>query len=143
MSTDHVAQNPDVLCSLLNDLPPSLHSFWCSLGSNDLPQRELSPPEDAAWSLPRPGQPVWGQIRSASHQPCDSGAPSPAAAPGLGWPRPQPPAQTPRDVSSMPAAAAASFLLLSVSLNDDPNCLLKRHIKDSCHHDATGLLTVC
>ena len=33
MFTDHVAQNPDVLCSLLNDLPPSLHSSWCPLGS--------------------------------------------------------------------------------------------------------------
>ena len=38
MSTDHVAQNPDVLCSLLNDLPPSLHSFWCSLGSMTCPR---------------------------------------------------------------------------------------------------------
>ncbi|EAW89131.1 hCG1653330, isoform CRA_a, partial [Homo sapiens] len=52
--------------------------------------------------------------------------------------------QTPQDASSMPAAEAVSSLLLSTtqSLNDNPGCLLKRHVKDSCPNDAISLPVV-
>lgn len=68
-------------------LPPSLPpQLLVPTGQQDLLQRGPSPPEDAARALPHPGQPAWGEVRSASQQPCESGTLSPAAGPGLGRP---------------------------------------------------------
>lgn len=142
--TVHVAQNPGVLCSLLNDLPPSLPpQLLVPTGQRDLLERELSPPEDVVWSLPRPGRPVLGrsglpltnrvtQAHSALLLPRGWGGPGPSH-------RLRPP-ETCHPRLQLPLSAS-SFSVLS--FNDDPSCLLKRCIKDSCHHDAIGLLTVC
>ena len=128
MFTVHVAQNPAVLSSLLSDLPPLL---FMRTGQQDLLQRGPSPPEDAAWALPRPGQPAWGesglplsnrvtQVHSFLLPPQGWGGPGPSH-------RLRPP-KTRQPCLQLPLTA---FSFSALSFNDSPSCLLKRHIKDS------------
>lgn len=139
MFTDHVAQNLDVLCSLLNDLPPSLHSSWCPLGSMTCSRDSCRLLKTWRGHCPVQGSQCGGRsglplIRYTQSCCC----PRAGVAPGPSHRLRPPETCHPRLQLLLPA-----FSFSVLSFNDDPNCLLKRHIKDSCHHDATGLLTVC